>query len=486
VIPSNKRVIILKDKDVISNGRWHVAIEIGTELYENAIANIRNDLAVINRQHAGSEPVVELRQIGVSVSTLEARLAEFRQLLPKPDKRRGLINLGGSVLKTLFGTATVADFYTLHTNLEELKLREADTSHSVNNQLTYIKELNLNSRMNWNAIANLSNILKDEMVQLHSRYTRLASDLWQFNVSFQDHSFLIGLVRQMEFSLLQLTVQIDELNMAIQNTLVGKLPVAILKPSVLHDVLKNISLILPENFGLVAGIKIENIHLYYELIKASVIGDAHGLKLVLEIPLKMAGQIFTVYRIVALPTEILNGTFAKYKFDSDFFVLANGQRDYLLMTEREARKCTTDSVAVCPADKALLDVQTPTCESQLFFQKAVREGTCRRHLLVNYEAPTLLRHQDVCIYHFPRQRQVTIRCPHDGTWKIDTQTLFGAGLIRDATTCEVATNEVRTMPELHGATRLHLDAPPVYAPAEVPILSPRELPNFDDCHFSER
>jgi hypothetical protein len=223
--------------------------------------------------------------------------------------------------------------------------------------------------------------------------------------------------------------------------------------------------------------------LYYELIKASIIGDAHGLKLVLEIPLKTAGQMFTMYRMIALPTEIFNGTFAKYKLDSDFFVLANAQRDYLLMTETEAQKFTTGSITICPADKALLDVQTLTCESQLFFQKAVKEGTCRRDLLVNYEAPTLLRHQDVWIYHFPRQRQVTTRCPYEGTWKIDTQTLAGAGQIRNATTCEVATNEVRTMPELHGATRLHLDAPPVYAPTEVPILSPRELPSVMTAIF---
>jgi hypothetical protein len=89
----------LKEKDiVISNDRWHVAIEISTELYEGAIATIRNDLEFINRQQKGLAPVVELKQIEISVNTLQARLAEFQQLLPKSDKRRGLINLGGSVL----------------------------------------------------------------------------------------------------------------------------------------------------------------------------------------------------------------------------------------------------------------------------------------------------------------------------------------------------------------------------------------------------
>jgi hypothetical protein len=64
-------------------------------------------------------------------------------------------------LKSLFGTATVADLYTLRTNLEQLKLK-ADIS--VNNQLTYIKGIDLNSRINSDAITNLSSILKNETV----------------------------------------------------------------------------------------------------------------------------------------------------------------------------------------------------------------------------------------------------------------------------------------------------------------------------------
>jgi hypothetical protein len=60
----------------------------------------------------------------------------------------------------------------------------------------------------------------------------------------------------------------------------------------------------------------------------------------------------------------------------------------------------------------------------------------------------------------------------------------GAGLIEDATTCEIATNEARTMPELHGATRLRLEAPPVYATVAVPILSTRELPDVKTAILS--
>lgn len=95
----------------------------------------------------------------------------------------------------------------------------------------------------------------------------------------------------------------------------------------MHNILRNISLLLPENFELVARIKVENIHLYYKLIKASIIGNVHGLNLILEIPLKTAAQIVTMYRTTALPTKIFDDTFAVYKLDSDYFGLANSQRD---------------------------------------------------------------------------------------------------------------------------------------------------------------
>jgi hypothetical protein len=79
--------------------------------------------------------------------------------------------------------------------------------------------------------------------------------------------------------------------MAVQTVLTGKLPIAILKPNVLHGILRNISLIIPESYELAAGIRLQDIHEYYDLISTSVVGDAHGLCLILEIPLKSANQI---------------------------------------------------------------------------------------------------------------------------------------------------------------------------------------------------
>jgi len=60
-------------------------------------------------------------------------VANFQQLLPRPDRRRGLLNLGRTVLKTLFGTATLSDLNQLHGTIDELKSKEADIAHSLAN-----------------------------------------------------------------------------------------------------------------------------------------------------------------------------------------------------------------------------------------------------------------------------------------------------------------------------------------------------------------
>ena len=68
----------------------------------------------------------------------------------------------------------------------------------------------------------------------------------------------------------------------------GRLPIGFINPTTLHNILRNVSLHLPENFELVAGVKFDNIHLYYGLITVTVLGNAHGIKVLMSIPLKTA------------------------------------------------------------------------------------------------------------------------------------------------------------------------------------------------------
>ena len=49
-------------------------------------------------------------------------------------------------------------------------------------------------------------------------------------------------------------------------------------------------------FELIAGTRIQNIYLYYKLISVTVMGDTHGIKLFINVPLKTAESYFTFFK----------------------------------------------------------------------------------------------------------------------------------------------------------------------------------------------
>jgi hypothetical protein len=69
------------------------------------------------------------------------KLADLKEYLPKADKRREFLDIGGTFLKTLFGIATVADLSDLHATVNGLLKKQDTVVHSTNQQITYLKQL---------------------------------------------------------------------------------------------------------------------------------------------------------------------------------------------------------------------------------------------------------------------------------------------------------------------------------------------------------
>jgi len=134
----------------------------------------------------------------------------------------------------------------------------------------------------------------------------------RMNVRVYNKSELYMAVREVEFSLLLLIQHIDDLFEAVLFLLQRSLPMPIAKPTTLHRILRNMSFHLPEKYELIVGTKLEDIHLYYEFIRVTIVGKLHCIKLVIVILLKTADQIFTFLNIDPLPTRISDDIFVKY------------------------------------------------------------------------------------------------------------------------------------------------------------------------------
>ena len=171
VHPLNRSVIFLKERDIIlSNDVWRIAIDVKMEPYEEALSIIRGDLLTVEERKQEFTFSSELKLMDTLLMTLETKLHTFKQILPKLDPRRGLIKFGGAMLKALFGTAVDSDITSLHSNFDELQSRQQAIVHSVANQLTYIKKLDTVTSVNADAIANVSGIIRDDMIKSHDKF----------------------------------------------------------------------------------------------------------------------------------------------------------------------------------------------------------------------------------------------------------------------------------------------------------------------------
>ena len=283
-------------------------------------------------------------------------------------------------METIFGIATNSDIHLLHNTLNELQSSTFDIAHSVSNQVTYVKKLDTATKVNANAVANLSSIVKDIVIQSYEIFQETTRDILWLNHTLNGQSELNKAIRQLEFALLIMFQKINELLEAIHSVLQGKLPITLINPSTLQNILRNVTLHLPEGYQLVSGTRIDNMPLYYQLATVTIVGNAYGIKIIIHIPLKTANQHFNLYKIIVLPFRMFGNNFVKYSVEYQYFGIDNSHRNDILITEAHRNRCTTNSITLCPADVPIYSQQVETCESSLYYQLSTINKLCRRNL----------------------------------------------------------------------------------------------------------
>jgi hypothetical protein len=165
--------------------------------------------------------------VGIALNSLE-KLKNLKEFLPRADRRRGLIDAGGRILKALFGTAVVTDLDELHNTIEALHKKEDVIAHSLNQQVTYLRQLDGTVKFNFQAIANLSDALKKVTSKAQQNFKDVATQLAWYNKRQQAATAL----RQLELALTELENSLDELIHAMQFVLLGKVPMNLIGPNV--------------------------------------------------------------------------------------------------------------------------------------------------------------------------------------------------------------------------------------------------------------
>ena len=138
--------------------------------------------------------------------------------------------------------------------------------------------------------------------------------------------------------------------------------------------------------------------------------------------------------------------------DYTFLGIQTGQRDYILLSKSDFDKGSKGHVVVCPVNTAVYSIQNLICEISLYFQSGSHYRLCKSKLLLHPQIPTWQRHGTLWTYYFPTQQQVAVSCPGAADHSLRAVSLDGIGLLHNASSCHISTNNVQLLPELRGTT----------------------------------
>ena len=478
----NRSVVFVKVADAAFTGDyWKVVVHFQLTPYEKAIEIVKTDLAAVTELAHPTPLIDEVHQVQTVVNSLESTLTNLKRYLPRAERKRGLLNVGGSFLKVLFGTATVTDVADLHSTVDSLSQKQGEVVHALNHQLTYIKQMDATVRTDHEAIANWSMIVRDFALKSQEKFQKTVTRL-EWSIKLQEAT---NAVRQLEFTLTQLELQVNKILDAFFALVTGRLPPNLLQPDALHNILTNVTLNLPEGLNLIVGSGYADLPWYYQNVKSALLADVDGFLLVMNFPLTSVDRNYEIYETIAFPFKIANSTYWRYQLESRYLALNLFHKTYLAMGENMFEQCRGQSVKVCPADVAVTDTRAKSCALSLFKQKEDVRETCQRIITILQPSSVLKRIGGLVVYFTPEERTAHLRCHNKGAWTTTHLVLRDSGLLKEAQSCQISLGDLQLYAAIRGSSQFDAPSEPVIITAQLPITSDSELQSLEkvmDAH----
>jgi hypothetical protein len=279
----------------------------------------------------------------------------------------------------------------LHETVDEMHITEGDIIHSVSRQMMYLKTLDSAVKFNTEAVETLSEKVKDIMLDSDKWKDETDLAIHWLNYTIYNQSNASTYIRQLEFAILELRNMAKEVLISLDSTMRRKLSVNLISPTMLRDVLKNVTSYFPDGYTLCVSLQQKNINLFYEFMDIFVFADYSSVKLVMLIPLKTFERHFYLYKLITFPYKISNSDkYIQLVAEHDNLVRDDSNQRFLLWKEADIKKCKGKGIMICPADKPIYGRNVLTCETILFFQRDEAWIVCSQQILPQNFGPVLI------------------------------------------------------------------------------------------------
>lgn len=477
----NQGMAFEKQQDIlISDDKWTVVLNydlttVGQEAEElldllaivTKLTNQQRTLETAAGQQLYANFKVEVQRIKNNINRYVSEINELLRLLPQRKNKRGLLNVGGTALKFLFGTLDDNDLENINRKLQILAENVDSVSHDSIGQLSLMKDMN--SKITTNARS-----LREIMTKLVS-FTRNLQEIivtQRSDFSLQYHILMrymevSSTIRQAEEVSTAAKIKIIEFRQALELTSRGKLSSILMPPHELEVVLNAIEKMLPTRLSMYLPVHPDSLYAYYETSVVTAVASKGSVKLLLDIPLSSSDRLFELYKVITVP--IYNSVLRQWMEWDDiqpYFATSKDRQYHVTFTESEMNACRPGPIIICSGFKPINHHTLFSCVSKIFAGRPPGEE-CPRSLRRTRESLVWVRTGNDWIFSVPQAELINVRCPTTGgNYNITRRQVTQAGVLKEVAHCDIFGDKFKIFSVFHerttyGKTLLPLEIPKI-------------------------
>lgn len=277
--------------------------------------------------------------------------------------KRGLIDAGGSLLKTFFGTLDSDDAYKFTNAINKVQSDEKQLTILMRDNIHVIKSTISTFNNTMSKVKENENRLNQNLNKIEKAFSNLINT----NDKLEIKSQLTLLLSSLESIIITLSFDIDDINNAILFSKINVLHPTVLSPMQLYKELELHANQLPRHAELPILLTLQNINAIINISDIVCYYHDNKLIIILKIPLVLS-QVYNLFHNIPLPISLDNKT-------PDTYVLIAPNKQFLAITVDRLFYSQFDSVSeckiiknqcyVCVLNNVYSTIANPTCETTL-------------------------------------------------------------------------------------------------------------------------
>ncbi|KAE9524468.1 hypothetical protein AGLY_015189 [Aphis glycines] len=357
----------------------------------------------------------------ISVQRTQMYKSIGRYLLPTGEhttvrsvrSKRGLINIIGSAMKTLFGVCDEECAEETLRHIDKVEGTNERMIHVINDQTTVVKSSIIGINSASTELNKLYIELKQKQISLETNIKALINNTYTLEtllLSNRIFSIFTALMTQYSY-------ETQTLSAIITAARTGVLHPSLVTPRELAAQLVDVKLNLPLNLNLPMGTLPSEIHEFTKITKIAVFYSGSQIVFLIKIPLITETQL-TLFKIIPIPHSVgLDRTDNKthsivLKPEYQYVGITKNRRQFTTFTETELLHCTeTETFTICPEFQPVQhESKDQPCEISLFKNPDQLPQNCESGvIIISKNIFHKLKYANTWIYT-TRKDTLTITC----------------------------------------------------------------------------